>query len=102
MQDNQTKGDTKFPMGRLVITATAQAAVPAAFVAECIARHSAGDWGVVSDPDENEAALRVGARLLSAYPIDPALPCEGHGDNTLWIITEADRSSTTILLPDDY
>jgi hypothetical protein len=102
MQDNQTKGDTRFPMGRLVITAAAEETVPAAIVAECVARHSAGDWGVVSDPEENKEALRTGGRLLSAYPIDPALPCRGHGENTLWIITEADRSSTTVLLPDDY
>jgi hypothetical protein len=36
------------------------------------------------------------------YPIDPAKPCEGFGDNTLWIITEGDRSVTTFLLPDEY
>lgn len=46
--------------------------------------------------------MREGFRILSAYPIDSALPCEGHGDNCLWIITEADRSVTTILLPDEY
>jgi len=38
----------------------------------------------------------------AAYPIDPAKPCKGHGDNCLWIITEADRSATTFLLPDEY
>jgi hypothetical protein len=46
--------------------------------------------------------LKGGSRILSAYPIDPAKPCKGFGDNTLWIITEADRSATTFLLPDEY
>ena len=36
------------------------------------------------------------------HPIDPAKPCKGFGDNTLWIITEGDRSVTTFLLPDEY
>jgi hypothetical protein len=46
--------------------------------------------------------VKDGDRILSAYPIDPAKPCEGFGDNTLWIITESDRSVTTFLLPDEY
>ena len=41
-------------------------------------------------------------RFLSAYPIDESQPCEGFGDNTLWIITEWDRSVTTALLPSEY
>ncbi len=40
--------------------------------------------------------------ILSAYPIDPDKRSKGYGDNTLWIITEADRSVTTFLLPDEY
>lgn len=66
-----------------------------------LARHQAGDWGVV-DPEENNRALREGTRLLSAYPIDPNKPSKGYGDNTLWIITEWDRSVTTLLLPGEY
>jgi hypothetical protein len=60
-----------------------------------------GAW--VSDEDKalNDEALRTGARLLSAYPIDESKPCAGYGD-CLWIITEADRSVTTFLLPDEY
>jgi hypothetical protein len=46
--------------------------------------------------------LKTGNRILSAYPIDETQPCKGHGDNTLWIITEADRSVTTFLLPGEY
>ena len=50
----------------------------------------------------NEAAVTDGSRSLSAYPIDPDQPCAGHGDNCVWIITEADRSVTTLLLPEEY
>ena len=59
-------------------------------------RHARGDWGTVSpeDAQANDDALRGGERLLSAY----RLP-----DGTkIWIVTEADRSSTCILLPEDY
>lgn len=52
------------------------------------------------DAAENNRALADGDRLLSAYAIDPAQPAEG--DNKLWIITEADRASTTALLPSEY
>jgi hypothetical protein len=54
------------------------------------------DWKI------NDQAVEDGDRILSAYPIDPSKPCKGFGDNTLWIITEADRSVTTFLLPDEY
>jgi hypothetical protein len=54
------------------------------------------------DAATNDAALKDGGRLLSAYAIDPAKPCKGWGENTLWIITEADRSVTTFLLPSEY
>ena len=70
----------------------------------CLTRHACGDWGVVcaEDAATNEEALIEGLRLLSAYPIDPAKPSKGWGENTLWIITEADRSVTTFLLPSEY
>ena len=69
-----------------------------------LTRHSIGDWGQVcrEDWDANDKAVEDGSRILSAYPIDAAKPCKGFGDNTLWIITEADRSVTTFLLPDEY
>jgi hypothetical protein len=71
---------------------------------QCLERHQRGDWGTVCDDDKaaNDAALKDGDHLLSAYPIDPATPCKGFGDNCLWIITEADRSVTTFLLPSEY
>jgi hypothetical protein len=71
---------------------------------QCLVRHLGGDWGVVcaDDHKSNFNALFSGGRILSAYPIDPAKPCKGFGDNTLWIITEGDRSATTFLLPSEY
>lgn len=68
------------------------------------AGHVRGDWGCVcaNDRKTNFAALFSGERILSAYPLDPAQPCKGFGENTIWIITEADRSVTTLLLPDEY
>jgi hypothetical protein len=71
---------------------------------DCLTRHLRGDWGCVDADDkaENHLALEQGFRVLSAYAIDPAKPCAGFGDNCLWIITEADRSVTTFLLPNEY
>ncbi len=59
-------------------------------------RHSSGDWGDIppADRKENEYSLKHGFRLLSSYPV-------GDG-STVWIISEADWSSTTILLPSEY
>ena len=63
-----------------------------------IQRHVTGDWGDVcaEDADANEQALLTGARLLSSYRSSPVEAVK------VWIITEADRSSTTILLPEEY
>lgn len=93
-----------FPVGAIVATPGALAACSPDALLACLARHVTGDWGVVAaeDRDTNDEALRHGMRLLSAYPIDPAKPSQGYGSNTLWIITEADRSATTFLLPEEY
>src|SRR6516162_5039398 len=93
-----------FELGIVVATPGALEACSNLHMQKCLARHLTGDWGIVSDEDreENELALSEGFRILSAYPIDAAKPCEGFGPNTLWIITEADRSATTFLLPDEY
>jgi hypothetical protein len=60
-----------------------------------IARHAAGDWGDLDKHDRraNEEALKTGARLLSAYTLEGV---------KFWVITEADRSATTVLLPSEY
>jgi hypothetical protein len=88
----------KFDPGRIVATPGALAAIeasgeePLAF----LLRHVQGDWGELSREDiaENELSLREGFRLLSAYTL--------RDGTKIWFITEADRSSTTILLPSDY
>ena len=85
----------RFPLGQLVITANAAGRLTPEEIAAGIVRHARGDWGDVSPADaaENELSLREGFRLLSAY---------GKGNRRFWIITEADRSATTVLLPEDY
>lgn len=93
-----------FEMGQLVATPGAIAACSPERLRECLRRHLRGDWGEVCRDDKatNDEALTEGNRLLSAYAIDPAEPCKGYGENCLWIITEADRSVTTFLLPEEY
>jgi len=93
-----------FNLGQIVATPGALAECSPEHLSTCITRHVHGDWGVLcaDDKQSNVDALSEGLRILSAYPINPALPCAGHGDNCLWIITEADRSVTTCLLPSEY
>ncbi len=87
-----------FPLGRLLITPGALAALADhdRNGVEFVKRHQSGDFGDLDEEDReaNQAALRYGTRLLSSYVIDD--------DITLWIITEADRSATTLLLPEEY
>jgi hypothetical protein len=93
-----------FALGRIVATPGALKVVPEARIIAAIRSHVHGDWGVVDSEDKasNDEAVVSGLRILSAYPIDPQQPCAGYGDNTLWIVTEADRSVTTALLPQEY
>lgn len=85
-----------FPLGRVVITANARERLQPDDVFSALNRHRRGDWGDCSTEDaaENETSLKEGFRLLSAY-------ADRNGAR-FWIITEADRSVTTILLPEDY
>jgi hypothetical protein len=94
----------KFELGQLVSTPGALESCSPDHLSDCLNRHASGDWGVVciEDAVSNDEALKLGMRVLSAYPIDSAKPSKGWGDNTLWIITEADRSATTFLLPSEY
>jgi hypothetical protein len=89
---------TKFPLGRLVATPGALEALNEAMEGfwPYVTRHSNGDWGDVSQADkaENELSLKEGFRLLSAYELK--------NGQKIWIITEADRSATTILMPEEY
>ena len=88
----------KFSLGRIVATPEALEAVQRAGQSpwDFLVRHVRGDWGEVCEEDrqENELALRQGFRLLSVYTTQ--------ADEKIWLITEADRSVTTLLLPHDY
>lgn len=87
-----------FPLGQVVATPGALAALERAKrPASCfLARHATGDWGTLDAEDiaENEYSMVHGFRLLSSYETDAG--------EKLWIITEADRSATTLLLPEEY
>jgi hypothetical protein len=90
----------KFRLGRLVMTRGINNMVAedenfAKFVNNSLQRHKKGDWGDLEkeDNDENELSLKKGFRILSAY---------NYQQIKIWIITEADRSSTTILFPEEY
>jgi hypothetical protein len=87
-----------FPAGRLVATPGALALLEQVNKSplEFLSRHLRGDWGDLCQEDktENELSLKFGFRLLSSYPITDT--------EKLWIITEADRSVTTLLLPTEY
>lgn len=93
-----------FQLGQIVATPGATEALNPQQIGQYLTRHTAGDWGCVCNEDKalNDQALAYGSRVLSAYPIDPAKPHKGFGENVVWIITEADRSVTTILLPSEY
>ena len=106
----------RFPIGKLFATPGALSALASArdfgkpysvqranepedrmsLVLPYVRRHAWGDWGDVSadDAQANERALHEGSRVFSAYALTTG--------ERLWIITEADRSSTTVLLPDEY
>ena len=88
----------RFPLGRVVATPGALRALEKAeqLPAEFLDRHVNGDWGEVPEADkqENELSVERGFRILSAYTTSA-------GDK-LWILTEADRSATTLLLPEEY
>jgi hypothetical protein len=87
-----------FPLGRIVATPAALEALARANQQpdEFLHRHANGDWGDLDSHDiaENQLSLTPGFRLLSSYTT-------AAGDK-LWIITEADRSATTLLLPEEY
>jgi hypothetical protein len=85
------------PLGRVVATPGALILLSEAGedAFDYLARHATGDWGELCtfDRRQNEVALRNGYRILSSYPV---------GECRIWIITEADRSVTTVLLPEEY
>jgi hypothetical protein len=96
MQETQRK--PLFDLGQLVATPGALAALEKTEqnAMEFLSRHVRGDWGDLPDEDkaENQLSLEKGFRLLSSY--------RTVANDTIWVITEADRSHTTLLLPDEY
>ncbi len=85
----------KFPLGQIVITANAREQLSPLEIENALRRHASGDWGAVRRDDAalNDVGLTNEGRLFSAFE---------SGTHKFWIITEADRSVTTILMPDDY
>ena len=87
-----------FPLGRVLATPHALAVLEdhGVLPASLLHRHVGGDWGEVCEEDAqaNQDALRGGLRLLSSYRLADGVK--------VWLITEADRSSTTLLMPEDY
>jgi hypothetical protein len=92
----QRKGGIQFSSGEIMATTNAINEISGDDIARGLSRHLCGDWGEVCPEDWklNDEALEVGNRLLSAYTAANGVK--------FWIITEWDRSVTTILLPDDY
>ncbi len=93
---SSAKTTSGFHPGRLVATPGVLDAVPRDELMNAFYRHLYCDWGDISEQDKrmNDNALKHGERLLSAY--------RSSGGTKFWIITEADRSYTTILLPSEY
>jgi hypothetical protein len=99
-QNTITKSQNKvlFPLGQIFLTVGAREALEESnqLPNEFLQKHQSGDWGLICDDDkkENELSLKEGFRILSAYKTSKG--------EKLWIITEADKSSTTCLLPSEY
>ena len=104
MNENEQAKPLLFGLGKLYVTRGIHALMDEhnLDVAPFIARHLTGDWGEVcaDDAAENQLSLEKGFRILSAYHFAP--DDDPNNPIKLWIITEADRSVTTVLLPEEY
>lgn len=96
MQQERWVVTITFPLGELVGTPGVLQEVPEPELLRAVQRHAMGDWGDVCEDDRlaNEEALKEGLRLFSVY--------HSSKGKKFWIITEWDRSATTILLPEEY
>ena len=87
-----------FPLGQIVATPGALKAIrdTGRFAIDYLSRHARGDWGDIDPADwnANDEALIDGTRILSAYNLTSGV--------VIWVISESDRSATTILLPEEY
>ena len=93
-EQDRPKGKVVFMRGNeLPIAAIAKSGDD---VMTLLRRHQAGDWGEIcaEDREENELSLKHGCRLLSTYKLKDKTP--------IWVLTEADRSATTIILASEY
>ncbi len=84
-----------FELGRCVVTVRAARTIPGFWLGTMLHRHQRGDWGVVCEADAraNEVALEEGLRILSVYVVDT---------ERVYVLTEADRSATTIMSAEEY
>lgn len=85
-----------FSLGQIVATPDALSCIPNADIQRALWRHVHGDWGDIctEDSNANKDSLKHGGRIISVY--------HASDSTTFWIITEADRSATTVLLPSEY
>lgn len=103
MDDNSFPTITEYPdselfsLGVVTVTAGVRNTLTTVEVMRAVLRHASGDWGDLCDEDreENEFALKHGYRLFSVYEREES-------DSRIYVITEADRSVTTVLLPEEY
>jgi hypothetical protein len=98
MSQHETSSNILFELGQIVATPGALEALDLSAVNAWVLlrRHQTGDWGDVpsEDAEENIRSVTNGWRILSSYPLNE--------DIRIWVITEADRSATTLLLPEEY
>lgn len=95
-QNENENADVRVPLGQVVATENAARTLPPFVIVDALRRHAVGDWGDVDaeDYEANNRAIQNGDRLLSVY--------HAVDGTKFWIITEWDRSVTTVLLPEDY
>lgn len=95
-EEKPVKSNLPLPLGRTVITANAKNILTDSDIENALNRHQSGDWGELCEEDKqvNEEALKDGDRILSVYI--------SSGGKRFWVITEADRLCTTVLMPEDY
>ena len=88
--------DTMFALGQLVSTPSIPETFTPEETAKCLARHQSGDWGDTCSADKrlNDLAVKDGGRLISSYKFEDG--------RKLWVITEHDRSVTTLTKPEEY
>lgn len=97
------KDKAKFPLGMVVSTRGVSLKLPPDKISEILNKHITGDWGQLNKEDRqlNEFALENGERIFSSYPLSTTIKKEC-GEDKVWVITEYDRSLTTILFPSEY